>query len=80
MIISQIKEFCGEHNVSYVYSIEVGEDLYFCVLNSDTNLYTFYKIVKGVFEIYEDNLSLVNAKFKKNVLLEMGGTLLERED
>lgn len=79
MIISQIVKFCEKNNISYVYSIQVEDKVYFCALNSSTSLYTFYQLVGDSIEVYESDLSLVNAKFKRTLLLEMGGTLLEQE-
>lgn len=80
MIINKVKKFCEEHGISYVYSIKVGEKFYFCALNKNTSMYTFYQKVGDSIEIYEDNLSLVSVKFKRNILMEMGGIILEREE
>lgn len=74
-----IREFCNHSTIVYVYSIRIDGKIYFCTLNSETERYAFYLLECTVISVYEDNLSLVQAKFKKNILLNMGGQLIECE-
>lgn len=78
MIITDVRDFCSRNNLVYVFGIKVDNCVYFCVVDSESSLYTMYKMCNGCAEEYLANLSLLQVKFQKEALLGIGGQLIER--
>lgn len=78
MIIADVRDYCSKNNLVYVFGIEVDDCVYFCVVDSESSVYTMYKMSGGVVSEYLSNLSLLQVRFQKETLLGIGGKLIER--
>lgn len=77
MLKSKVRDYCSRNGLTYVYGVVTDAGVFFCTVNNETLRYTMYVMHDDKVEVASDNFDVIVARFKKEVMLGIGGKLIE---